>query len=435
MAQETQTTPGAGNLVVKTRESGPVFFAKWRDSQRRQVMRRLGSAWLVEPSDPDAHPRGQQIGEWIERRGRRSRDFLDVKSAYGRMRDVMAEHEQDLATSRSTTASAELSVAQAADSWLQHGRTEREWKHSTASDYTDVAGRIVRELGSMPLSSVREQHLMRFLSALRAERNGVALPTPPSPRMRAKYTVVLRAIFKHAEEQAWIDHSPADRLRVKKRKQHSKNHPLRRDEYLTPDEVHAVVRAAGRRRELDAAIVLTLAFGGLRLGEGLALRWQDVDFARSSLRVETSWTKGRTGTPKGGGGRTVPMADEIAIALHQVADRGHTLGPEDLVFLGSRGAHVDVHGFRSRFYESQVEANVVPRRTLHQLRHTFATVCASHGIPLRTIQGWCGHEDYATTERYAHFLPRHEDAALVSAAFRVSTQEEAVVHGASAAQV
>jgi site-specific recombinase XerD len=51
------------------------------------------------------------------------------------------------------------------------------------------------------------------------------------------------------------------------------------------------------------------------------------------------------------------------------------------------------------------------------LRHTFATVCASHGIPLRTIQGWCGHEEFSTTERYAHLMPRHEDAALVSAAF------------------
>lgn len=74
-------------------------------------------------------------------------------------------------------------------------------------------------------------------------------------------------------------------------------------------------------------------------------------------------------------------------------------------------------GVRERFYVLQAEVGIQPRRTMHQLRHTFATVCASHGIPLRTIQGWCGHEDHSTTERYAHFMPRHEDAALVSAAF------------------
>ena len=88
-----------------------------------------------------------------------------------------------------------------------------------------------------------------------------------------------------------------------------------------------------------------------------------------------------------------------------------------LVSVGKRGGHLDVNRLRLRYYAAQESAGIAPRRTLHQLRHTFATVLASHGVPLRTIQGWCGHEDHSTTERYAHFMPRHEDAALVSAAF------------------
>lgn len=123
-----------------------------------------------------------------------------------------------------------------------------------------------------------------------------------------------------------------------------------------------------------------------------------------------------TGTPKGGGSRTVPMAEEIAHGLARHGQRPHLTGPDDLVFVGPKGRHVDAHRLRPRYYEAQARAGIAPRRTLHQLRHTFATVCASHGIPLRTVQGWCGHEDYSTTERYAHLMPRHEDAALVSAA-------------------
>lgn len=427
MAQRSKATPTSGSLVVRNRAEGPVLFAKWRDSERRQVMRRLGRAWLVEVGHPDAHPRGQRVGDWVERRGRVRDGFLDTRTAYGEMQDLIAAHDEEHDSRRPLGTPAEVSVAQAADAWLERGRTEREWKHSTACDYTDVARRVVRELGHLRVSEVQEQQLKRFLLQLRPERNGAPLATPPSARMRAKYTVVLRAIFKQAEEDGWIEHSPAERLRVNKRKQHSKNHPLRRDEYLTPDEVHSIVGAASRRRRTDAALVLTLAFAGLRLGEGLALRWQDVDVERAALRVESNWTKGRTGTPKGGAGRTIPMADEIALAVQGLRHRGHTVGPTDLVFVGIRGGHLDVHGFRRRFYEAQHEAQVSPRRTIHQLRHTFATVCASHGIPLRTIQGWCGHEDYATTERYAHFLPRHEDAALVSAAFRASPQSASTV--------
>ncbi len=144
----------------------------------------------------------------------------------------------------------------------------------------------------------------------------------------------------------------------------------------------------------------------------------DVDFARASLHVERNWTLGGTDTPKGGAGRTVPMANELAQALaaHGIATRGGR-ATEGLVFVGKRGGHFDANRVRLRYYAAQEAAGIAPRRTLHQLRHTFATVLASHGVPLRTIQGWCGHEDHSTTERYAHFMPRHEDAALVSAAF------------------
>lgn len=62
---------------------------------------------------------------------------------------------------------------------------------------------------------------------------------------------------------------------------------------------------------------------------------------------------------------------------------------------------------------------MVPRRELRQLRNTFGTVCASAGVPLRTIQEWMGHENIVTTERYASHMPRSKDAALISAAFAV----------------
>lgn len=114
------------------------------------------------------------------------------------------------------------------------------------------------------------------------------------------------------------------------------------------------------------------------------------------------------------------MAPELAVELRQLETARVPAVEHDLIFHGPEGGHIDPNRFRARYYAAQEAAGITPRRTIHQLRHTFATVCASAGIPLRTIQGWCGHEDHATTERYAHFLPRHQDADLVSAAFRLS---------------
>jgi integrase len=45
------------------------------------------------------------------------------------------------------------------------------------------------------------------------------------------------------------------------------------------------------------------------------------------------------------------------------------------------------------------------------MRNTFGTVCAAEGIPLRTIQQWMGHASITTTEIYASFMPRDQDAA------------------------
>jgi integrase len=53
----------------------------------------------------------------------------------------------------------------------------------------------------------------------------------------------------------------------------------------------------------------------------------------------------------------------------------------------------------------------------HDLRHTFGTQCAAKGIDLRRIQAWMGHADIQTTMRYLHYVPAHDDAARLSAAF------------------
>jgi integrase len=54
----------------------------------------------------------------------------------------------------------------------------------------------------------------------------------------------------------------------------------------------------------------------------------------------------------------------------------------------------------------------------HDLRHTFGTQCAAKGIDLRRLQAWMGHADIQTTMRYLHYVPAHDDAARLTAAFQ-----------------
>src|SRR4051794_28664667 len=167
--------------------------------------------------------------------------------------------------------------------------------------------------------------------------------------------------------------------------------------------------------EQDAAIFLTAAFTGLRQGELVALRWRDVDFAGSYMRVTASYTNGELSMPKSGKMRSVPMAPEVAEALARLGERARFVGRDDLVFVGLVGGHLDASALLAPYPAALRDAGPRPLR-FHDLRHTFGTRVIAEA-DIRRVQEWMGHADVQTTMRYLHYAPRHNDAAIVGRAF------------------
>ena len=182
----------------------------------------------------------------------------------------------------------------------------------------------------------------------------------------------------------------------------------------------ALVRAADS--EQDAAIYLTAAFTGLRQGELVALRWRDVDFPGSAIRVRASYTNGHLTSPKSGKVRSVPMAPQVAEALARLGQREsvHRRGRPGLR-RASPAATSTAPRCRSAIEPRSQRAALRPLR-FHDLRHTFGTrVIAKADI--RRVQEWMGHADVQTTMQYLHYVPRPQDAALVGEAFETSSTE------------
>src|SRR5262249_9726894 len=153
-----------------------------------------------------------------------------------------------------------------------------------------------------------------------------------SDRTVNKYLTVLHGIFVWAQRRYKL---PANPVANVERRPHAKRGNI---DVFSREEVLALVRAAAS--EPDGTVYLTTAFTALRLGELLALRWRDVDFANSAVHVRQSFTNGRVDTPKSGQERTVPLADEVAKALAKLAKRDHDTGDDDLVFCGTKGGHL-----------------------------------------------------------------------------------------------
>ena len=160
--------------------------------------------------------------------------------------------------------------------------------------------------------------------------------------------------------------------------------------------------AIGTYSDHMTPIVLLALNTGLRRGELLALRWEDITFSRALLTVRGEHAKsGRT--------RHIPLNAE-AIAVLQA---WQTEATSDLVFPGENG--------ETMFSLKTAWATIAKRAGLkdfrfHDLRHSFASKLVQAGVDLNTVRELLGHSDFKLTLRYAHLRPDNLSAAVAKLA-------------------
>lgn len=171
-------------------------------------------------------------------------------------------------------------------------------------------------------------------------------------------------------------------------------------------------------RQLERVLYLTAAMSGLRQGELLALRWQDIDWLVGKIRVRRSRSRGRLGPTKSKrSSRAVPLLDELAGELERHYKRAAFKADDDLVFAHPHtGGPLGRSELRKRF-KAALRAAAVKEIRFHDLRHTFGTRMAAGGVPMRTLQEWMGHRDIATTQKYADFAPSPHEVELAEGAW------------------
>jgi integrase len=189
---------------------------------------------------------------------------------------------------------------------------------------------------------------------------------------------------------------------------------------LTPVEARGFL-AAARDERLYALLVLAITTG-LRRGEPLALRWQDVAFDVGVVRVERSLLRldGRLvfGRPKSASSvRTVPLPpaalDVLRVHRSVIEAESAAEGWQDLdlVFPSRVGTPIEPTNVNRWFRELRDRAGL-PWLRLHDLRHAFATFMLDQGADLRLIMETLGHSQISVTaDLYTHILNPRQRAA------------------------
>jgi integrase len=194
----------------------------------------------------------------------------------------------------------------------------------------------------------------------------------------------LSRLFNWAIDRGYAGTNPVSRLKK------LKESPGRL-RFLSADEASRLQEAAARH--LKPVLAVALATGG-RLGELLALRWQDIDTDAGVLTF-------RRETTKSGKERMVPLNDEILRTLKLMRLGGAhepPCLPQDRIF---RFHGTGIKSVRTSFNKARRKANV-QGICFHTLRHTFASWYVQNGGDPYRLQKFLGHSTIAMTQRYAH---------------------------------
>jgi integrase len=200
---------------------------------------------------------------------------------------------------------------------------------------------------------------------------------------------------------------------------------VHRDEIrpLSPDQVKMLLDAASGDR-LEALYVLAI-HTGLRQGELLGLKWDDIDLEAGALQVRRALTTAKGGprlaAPKTKGSRRrVSLTRAAAEALkghlkRQLAeiDRAGSLWQENgLVFASETGAPLDRRDLTSRRFKPLLKRAGLPHFRFHDLRHTCATLLLTKNVNPKVVSEMLGHSSIAITlDTYSHVLPNMQDSA------------------------
>jgi integrase len=378
------TRPPSGHVFRVERKREPVWYAKYRLPDGRQVQRKLGPAW--------------------GKRGRPPAGYFTKGTAEDWLRKVLDEARRGTLPGMVLTGA---TFADAAAEFMRYARDDRSLKPSTLRGYRSIVDAyLLPAFGERRVEEITTAEVERWRAELapagRVEKLGNS--------SKNRIVVLLHGVFARACKVYGLPVNPISAV---------ERHRVRSAgdiEVFSPEEVWSLVRAAAC--DQDGAIYLTAAFTGLRRGELLALRWRDIDFVGSNVRVRASYVGGSLTAPKSGKVRSVPLAAEVAETLAKLAQREWLVGDDDLVFPGDRGTYLDGSALRRRYLQALERAGL-RRLRFHDLRHTFGTRMISK-TDIRRVQEWMGHADVQTTMRYLHYAPREEDAKLVAEAFAPS---------------
>ncbi len=305
-----------------------------------------------------------------------------------------------------------MTVRDAWDEWLTgakagtiRNRSGEVYKPGTIRTYEAAWAKLEPDFGAHKLSDLRRPHVQKWLEEFaqqpqqRKNRKDDDPPLYPSASSVRNAVEPLRAIYRRAIRMERVSIDPTKGLQIPKPGK-------RRERIVPPEEAKALL---GSLPDDLRPIWATAFYGGLRLGELMALRWDHVDLKAKVIHVQRAWDdKEGDQAPKSKAAvRKVPVIDLLAVELETQRKRTGRSG-SDLVLGRTAEEPFSKMGNYSRTRTLWKDDPDPP--TLHDARHTFASYLIAAGANAKALSVVMGHASIGITfDTYGHLMPGGEE--------------------------
>ena len=270
--------------------------------------------------------------------------------------------------------------------------------HQTYRGYID--NHIRPNIGDIPLEKLTALDIQKLCKKLLTKGRVDRLEAKGQPKGLSAKTVrnihqILSSALKLAQEQRIILTNPAERCALPKVEH-------REMKTLPVEQLQSFLREA-RESGVFELYYLELATG-LRRGELLGLKWEDVDLQKGDLRVKRQISRINGEVVEAplktkNAYRTLPLAEDTIDVLKEQRKK---VGSSPWVFPSPNGGPISPDSVLHMLHRVLKRAGL-PRVRFHDLRHTFATLALQNGVDIKTVSGMLGHFSAGfTLDTYAH---------------------------------
>src|SRR5829696_5852876 len=304
-----------------------------------------------------------------------------------------------------------MTVSNFIERWLEDSVRGSVRQSTYQRDESLCRNHLIPVLGKKKLKTLNAADVQRFYRA--------KLDSGLSSATVHKLHVVLHKALKQTVRWGLAPRNVADDVDAPK---------IHKDEVtpLTREEARKLLETA-RGDRLEALYVAAVQ-SGLRQGELLALRWEDVDLEARTVQVRRTLTRnggkltvGPTKTSKAR--RTVKLTrdatealqDYLAQQLVEIDKAGEVWQENGLVFCTGKGTLINPTNLRKRSFVPLLQRAGLPPMTFHQLRHTAATILLLKNVNPKIVSEMLGHANIAITlDTYSHVLPNIQHSAVAA---------------------